>query len=148
MMKDEFNYQLVPYNYAHCLNSQCQKTGECLRYIAAQHCPKECTTINIINPACIPSDSRACAYFHSAKKVHVAWGIKHLFDSIPYKQVYELKNRMLGHFGRNKYYRFYRKELFLTPEDQEYIRHLFQQQGVVEEPAFESYSEEYQWSCD
>lgn len=144
-MKDEFNYELVPYNYAHCLNSQCQKKGECLRYIAAQHCPKECITMNILNPAYLLSDSGSCTHFHSAKKVRVAWGIKDLFDSVPYKQVYGLKNRMLGHFGRNKYYRFYRKEQFLTPEEQEYIRHLFQQQGVVGEPAFESYSEEYQW---
>lgn len=52
---------------------------------------------------------------------------------------------MLSHFGRGLYYRFYRKEKYLSPEQQEYIRRIFRQKGITEEPAFESYTEEYKW---
>ena len=43
------------------------------------------------------------------------------------------------------YYRFYRKEKYLSPEQQEYIRRIFRQKGITEEPAFDSYTEEYKW---
>lgn len=51
---------------------------------------------------------------------------------------------MISHFGRGMYYRFYRKERFFDPEQQEYVRRLFRQKGIKEEPVFESYSYESQ----
>ena len=144
-MENEFNYQSVPYNFAHCFNHQCPKAGKCLRNIAAQHCINNYPTLRIINPAAIPADANACPHFRSATKIHVAWGIKHLLDNVPYKNVYELKSQMIAHFGRGRYYRFYRKECYLAPEQQAYIRQLFRNQGIKEEPAFEAYSDEYSW---
>jgi len=77
--------------------------------------------------------------------VRVAWGIKHLLDDVPYKSLQPLKNQLIAYFGRGKYYRFYRKECSLSPEDQKYIRQTFRQHGIKKEPAFETYSEEYRW---
>ncbi|WP_369892827.1 DUF6078 family protein [Bacteroides sp. AN502(2024)] len=47
--------------------------------------------------------------------------------------------------GRGTYYRFYRKERYLSLEQQEYIRRIFRQKGIAEESAFDSYIEEYMW---
>lgn len=144
-MEEEFDYQLVPYNFAHCFNNQCPKAGKCLRNIAAQHCTNNYPTLRIINPACIPANADKCSHFQSAEKINVAWGIRNLFDNVPHKNVSVLKSQMLAHFGRGKYYRFYRKECYLSPEDQAYIRQLFQRYGYKDEPAFESFSKEFDW---
>ncbi|MEY8686737.1 DUF6078 family protein [Bacteroides sp. AN502(2024)] len=53
------------------------------------------------------------------------------------------KNQMLGYFERGMYYRFYRKEKYLSSGQQEYIRRIFRQNGITEEHAFDSYTEEY-----
>lgn len=144
-MESNFDYNSVPYAFAHCFNNQCPKAAKCLRNLAAQHCTNSSPTLRIINPTCIPTDGGACAHFKSNRKIHVAWGIKHLLDNVSYKDVHELKAWIMAYFSRGKYYRFYRKESYLTPEDQEFIRNAFRQRGIKEEPVFESYSEEYRW---
>lgn len=144
-MESNFDYDSVPYAFAHCFNNQCPKAEKCLRHLAAQHCTNNYPTINIINPACIPADTDTCPHFQPTQKIHVAWGIHNLLDNVPYKDVHELKAWLIAHFGRGKYYRFYRKESYLTPEDQAFIRRMFRQKGIEQEPTFESYSEEYKW---
>lgn len=144
-METNFDYQLVPYTFNHCFKHECAKAKNCLRNIAARNCTGSSITLRIINPACIPADADACPYFTSDQKIRVAWGIRHLLDNVPYKDVFEIKSRLMGYFGRAKYYRFYRNEKYLTPDDQAFVRKLFRQKGIKEEPVFESYSEEYQW---
>ena len=144
-MQNKINPEAAPYNYARCFNNQCPKADNCLHRMAALNDTNEYPFIKSVNPQCFPVDGRACPYFQSAQKIHVAWGIKHLLDEVPYKDVFELKHRMLGYFGRGKYYHFYREECFLTPEDQNYIRQLFLQKGITKEPVFENYSDEYRW---
>lgn len=136
---------LAPYSYARCFNSQCAKADNCLHRLAALHDTPEYTSIPTINPLCIPADSNRCPFFQSTQKVRVAWGIKHLLDDVPYKSIQPLKSQLIAYFGRGKYYRFYREECGLSPEDQKYICQAFRQHGIKKEPAFEAYSEEYRW---
>lgn len=144
-MENQYPEPLAPFNFARCFNTQCSKANSCLHHLAAVHDTPEYTSLRVVNPIRIPKDKTLCPYFQSTQKIHVAWGIEHLFDEVRYKYVKTLKNQLIGYFGRGKYYRFYRKECYLTPEDQEYIRKMFQKTGITEEPVFESYSDEYRW---
>lgn len=144
-MNDEFNYKSVPSGFAHCLQNKCSKAGKCLRNIAAQNVTTEYPYMTIVKPVCIPADGEQCPYFRPAEKIRVAWGVTRIFDNVPHKDATELKNRIIGHFGRSRYYRFYRKEYCITPEDQALIRKLFRQKGFQEEVSFDAYSEEYKW---
>lgn len=144
-MENLSEHALAPYNFSRCFNAQCLKADTCLHRLAAIYDTAEHPHIHAINPLCIPADTEQCPYFRSAQKVRVAWGITHLFDDVPYKHLHPLKNQLITHFGRGKYYRFFRKESGLFPEDQEYICKSFQQYGIQENPAFDSYSDEYRW---
>ena len=144
-MKHSSEKPLAPANYSRCFNTQCTKADNCLHRLAALHDTPEYSSIRIINPLCIPTDSSQCTYFQSAQKIRVAWGINHLLDEVPYKTLQPLKSQLIAHFGRGKYYRFYREECYLSPEDQNYVRQTFRQYGIPGEPAFNSYSEEYRW---
>ena len=57
-----------------------------------------------------------------------------------------MRNQLVGHFGKTTYYRFYRQEQGLFPKAQAYIRQVFKQYGIAEEPKFERYSEEYSYN--
>lgn len=144
-MKSKSPSPLAPYNFARCFNTQCAKADNCLHRLAALHDTPEYPTIRIINPMCIPADSSKCTYFISSEKIHVAWGIKHLFDNVLHKDVQTIKSQLFAHFSKGKYYRFYREECYLTPEDQNFIRKVFRQNGIKEEPAFDAFSDEYRW---
>ena len=114
-MKHSSEKPLAPANYSRCFNNQCPKADNCLHRLAALRDTPEYPSIRIINPLCIPEDSSQCAYFQSTQKIHVAWGISHLLDEVPYKNLQPLKSQLIAHFGRGKYYRFYREESYLSP---------------------------------
>ena len=145
-MEENFDYQAVPCGFTHCFNNQCPKGEKCLHCLVAMHSTNQYPTLSVVNPNCIPEDANACSFYKPVRKIRVAWGVKHLLDNVPHKDAEVLKSQMLGYFGRGMYYRFYRKEKYLSPEQQEYIRRIFRQKGIIEEPAFDSYTEEYNGS--
>ena len=145
MNDNKLKNKTVPFNYARCYNEQCPKACNCLRRMAALLTTADTSYISIINPMCIPATGIDCPHFQNAEKIHVAWGISHLLDNVPYKDGTNIKQQLIGHFGKTLYYRFYREERFLSPTDQNYIRQLFRRKGITEEPVFDSYTDEYNW---
>ena len=144
-MKKEVFTLSAPYVYTRCLNDQCAQGENCLRRLAALYDTSDSIYISIINPVHYPADDAHCPYFQTTEKFRAAWGVKHLLDAIPYKEATEIKRLLVGHFGKTRYYRFYREEYYLTPQDQAYIQRLFRKKGIIEEPAFERYTDEYKW---
>lgn len=144
-MENHFNYESVPGNFVHCFNHQCVKSDNCLRRLAAGHCTATHPIIRTVNPLCVPEDTGACPYYCSAQKMRKAWGIKHLLDRVPCEDAKELKAQMIAHFSKTSYYRYYRQEQGLSPEDQAFVRRIFKRKGIAGEPAFDHYTEEYIW---
>lgn len=145
MEEEQYNSLAAPQDFARCLNSQCPQASKCLRHLAAQHDSADYLYITIINPARYPADGNRCECFKAAVKVHVAWGLKRLLDRIPYEDAVSIRMQMTGHYGKSGYYRFYRGERGLMPEDQAYIKRLFRNKGIKEEPAYQRYTDEYIW---
>ena len=145
-MKDNFNYQSVHYVFADCFICQCVHREECLHHLAAENSTSQYPTLSIINPNRIPADTTGCPYFREARKQRVAWGIRHLLDNVPHKYAAPMRNLFINHFGKTTYYRFYRQEQGLFPKAQAYIRQVFKQNGIAEEPEFERFSEEYSYN--
>lgn len=144
-MEKDFDYKLVPSGFGHCFNNDCPQADSCLRHLVAKHSVSGDPFIRIINPAYYPADGNACTHFKQCQKVRMAWGIVHLYDNLPSKIVPGLRSQLICHFTKALYYRFYRKEYAIIPRDQLFIRQQFKQRGISEEPAFEYYTEEYEW---
>lgn len=142
-MDNKLDYQLVPLYYAHCFNAQCVKSNQCLRYMAATSCTSQAPFLSIVNPYRIPADTSMCPFFQSSQKERHAWGVKHIFDNLPHKKAQIMRKQIIAHFGKNAYYRFYREENMLSPQDQVFIQKVFTQHGIKEEPNFDRYTYEY-----
>ena len=63
IMNKDLNYDLLPYKFAHCMNSRCKRADECLRYKAMQHIPAERKTVTIVTPACTNPANGDCSFF-------------------------------------------------------------------------------------
>ena len=144
-MKNEFDYQEVPYDFAHCLNDQCTQVNHCLRHLAAANSTSIRKFFPIVNPAHYPKERDKCPFFKSQIKKRIALGITNLLDNVPHKTALLLRRQMVEHFGKTLYYRFLRKENELLPEHQIVIKQLFEQNGINEEPVFDSYRESFDW---
>ncbi|WP_294630152.1 DUF6078 family protein [uncultured Bacteroides sp.] len=144
-MKEEAGSQSVPYNFVRCFNEQCPQASKCLRHIAAQNKTTDCFYISIVNPTHYPAAGEPCPYFKSANKIRMAWGMKRMLDRIPYEDAVSIRAQMIRRYGKTGYYRLYRGERGLMPKDQEYIRQLFRNKGIKDEPVYQSYTEEYIW---
>ena len=143
-MTDNFNYKEVPGNYAHCLNEQCPRASECLRFQAAQHANSKITMFLVINPKAIASQEK-CSHFRPNQLIRHAVGITHLFDNLPYSKARQIRKQLQRYFERNYYYRIYRQEYYITIEGQDFIRELFRKEGIHEEPVFDKYIDTYIW---
>lgn len=141
-MENIFNYQSVPRHYAHCFNRQCVRSRECLRHLVATNSTAQQDVLTVVNPNRIPSDTSTCPYFRAIEIVRLAWGVKYIFDDVPHKAAKAMRKQIIAHFGKATYYRFYRRERALTPEDQQYIHRVFKQHGIIHEPRFETYTDE------
>ncbi|MDO4755189.1 MAG: DUF6078 family protein [Parabacteroides sp.] len=144
-MENTIDYLSVPHGFAHCFNHSCPKADQCLRALAAKQSASGNSFICIVNPAFYPSEGEVCSFYKKNEKVRMAWGITHLFDEVPYRKACELRKRLISHFNKSHYYRIYRKELPLTPTEQQYILRLFEQEGITKIPTFEFYTEECNW---
>ena len=80
-----------------------------MRRVAALLTTADTSYISIVNPMCIPATGIDCPHFQNAEKIHVAWGISHLLDNVPYKDGTNIKQQLIGHFGKTLYYRFIAK---------------------------------------
>ena len=62
-MNKDFDYNLLPYKFTHCMNGQCKQADKCLRSRAAQHIPIERKTVTFVNPAHTNPANEDCPYF-------------------------------------------------------------------------------------
>lgn len=144
-MKPNFEYNLVPYNFHHCFNAQCLHATDCLRHQVSLHIPPEREAVTIINPARTTPSKDGCPYFMPDRLGRFALGITHLFDTMPHADAIIIKQQMIDHFKTHTYYRYFRKERLITPSGQQYIRQLFLNRGLTEEPVYDEFVEQYDW---
>lgn len=144
-MNTHFDYQTVPHSFAYCLHQQCSLAQQCLRQKIAQNIPIDFKYITIINPSYIPPKDKNCTYFKECKTIRLASGMLHLFDNINHKDAIIIKQQMFAHFKRSMYYRIRNGERFLKPHEQDYIRQLFLDRGITQEPVYDVYIDQYDW---
>ena len=143
-MNKNFNYKDVPRSYLHCLNAQCGRSGDCLRFLAGLHVSKEVLSFSIINPACV-SDVEVCLYFQSNGLTRFALGISRLYDCLPHRDAVRIRDILFKALKRNTYYRIANRERLIRPEEQDLIRAVFEKEGNGAEVVFDEYVDRYMW---
>ncbi|MBQ2315574.1 MAG: hypothetical protein II187_11850 [Treponema sp.] len=134
-----------PADYMLCQNSACAKAAACLRYQCFLTLSTEPLSITVLNPLRYPADGAEENCFRQAQKVRVAWGIRNLYDGIPYKSAVQIKKELLQQFGKTKYYRFFREELGIFPDTRQIFSETFKKYGIQSDPPYARFTEEYDW---
>jgi hypothetical protein len=144
-MKPDFDYRQVSPAYAHCYNANCVRAADCLRHFVTHYVAAHRIDILVINPDLTRPDDGNCPYFRTNRTKRFASGISHLYDNLTYNDALEIKRCMIAHFHKNTYSRMLNKQRLIKPKEQAFIRQLFKDRGIVTEPVFDEFVEEYEW---
>lgn len=134
-----------PDRYILCQNDNCKNAPRCLRNMCYKQIPSDKRAIIVFNPAFYPTGNDTCTEFRTSEKIKIAWGIRNFFGSLPHAKAIAIKSALIYHFGKTKYYRFFREELPIMPKDQRTIKTIFLQNGVETEPNFSRFTEDFNW---
>ena len=138
-MDKKIYYSNVPDGFVHCFNASCEFAVSCLRFQMGRVISSTCKTVNVVNPSFSSLFEQECPEFVPINGVHYAFGMDHLYDSIPYGTAVKIKQHLLMAFGKNIYYRYKRKEKCFTPSEQAFVYEVFKLYGVKERPMFDFY---------
>lgn len=140
LSKAEISGPAMPFNWTYCFNGQCPRSGDCLRFLTGEAVPDSITSGQAVFPNALNGGN--CPYYHLARKVRMAWGFRHLFDTVRVADVKLVRDRMTRLLkGVTNYYRYNHGKKRLSPEQQEEIRKIFAEYGYVENIEFDQYEE-------
>ena len=125
----------------YCLNKDCTKRMECLRFANSLEEATNTDIVSIVNPKYYPDYVNGCKNFAIIKKIEIAWGIKNLFTDLPYQKAKNIKREMIEYFNRTKYYKFFREEIPITQQEQVEIKQIFEKHYVYSQPNYTRYTE-------
>ena len=86
-MEKQPQFPFAPKDFARCLNATCPRSQNCLRRTAALQDTDEHLFLKVVNPLRYPKEGEECELFRSTDKVRMAWGVTHLLDNVPYKEL-------------------------------------------------------------
>ena len=108
-------YNQLPYDYAHCAGTHCEKASQCLRHTASR-CSKRVDGSNIymmVNSKVI-ANKQPCPFFDPNSKERFTWGILRIYDNVRLADLSDIQQNLIYTFGHTVYYLIKRKERVLT----------------------------------
>lgn len=121
-------WDMVPERWPLCFNQNCQLHEACLRYQAGLLAPQSLTIAQCVTPRAVTNER--CAHFASMELQIFAYGFSTIYDRVLKTDYTPLRKAMTSHLsGKRYYYEYMRGERALSPEQQGWIRNLFDSFG-------------------
>lgn len=134
------DFEEVPVWFPVCINKDCPRKDECLRYQATSALPAGHKTLFCIAPSQWESDG--CPHFEEIRTVRMARGFSKLFDQVLQKHAAKLREDITSVLhGTRIYYECRDGKRLITPEEQEDMRQLVKRRGYTWEVPFDAYEE-------
>lgn len=146
MKTDKMNNQQhpIPKTYPLCLHAHCPKAETCLRQLAFRRHAELPVHLRLLNPSQCTAQE-CCPYYADSKPVRFAKGFAGFKDHMLPRQYEKFMYLLIGTFGRNKYFRFRRGEILLSPMEQQIVRDVLKRVGVGECLEFDGYVDDINW---
>ena len=140
LLKKAFEYGNVPSLITYCFTEPCPMKNKCIHYLSALYKNEKTDRGDAIFPNALKNGN--CKYFAPLRVVKMAWGFDKLFAEMKVKDAPALRAEMRDYLGsKGQYYRYKLGQLKLLPEQQAYIKQLFNRYGY-KDVEFDHFSEE------
>ena len=132
-------------SYAVCYSQTCTLRQHCLRWQLSSYLPESrrlttCTNLN--NPA---MQTETCPMYRNDHPVRMPLGIAKMYYDMPQRIAHPLKQFLIQHFNRKRYYEYHSGYRPVPPAHEQYIRQTIIRFGWQQPIEFNSYVEDYLW---
>ena len=75
-------YNQIPYDYAHCAGTHCEKASQCLHHTAYMMLETGGREQYMMVSPNVIADKQPCPFFDSNCKERFVWGISRIYDNV------------------------------------------------------------------
>lgn len=133
------------HHYQLCFVSECPLKTTCLHWLVGQQLESNELTINCINPMHPSIRSNQCILYRKNHIARYAKGMMHFFDDMPHLKETRIRGRLISAYGRRQFYEFRNGVKLISPEMQDFISKVCQDENWNEEPHYDEWTEDYLW---
>lgn len=140
----ELTFDQRPWAWPVCFIDKCPDKEQCLRHRVALLAPEDVQFAFAVTPAVLKK--KPCPMFRKEEIMRAAKGMTRLLMNVKSADLIALRAQLRAYLGgRTAYYRYWRGEYVLTPEQQADIADIFRTFGYNEPPLFDSYEERFRF---
>ena len=143
--REELFAEKASKSYAICYSETCPLRTHCLRWQLRTFTPKDlrmATCVNLNNPA-MQTDN--CPVYRDDSPVRMPLGISKMYYDMPQRIAHPLKQHLIQHFNRKRYYEYHSGYKPVPPDHEQFIRQTILRFGWTAPIEFGSYVEDYLW---
>lgn len=143
--REELFAEKASKSYAICYSETCPLRTHCLRWQLRTYTPKDLrmtTSVNLNNPS---MQTDHCPVYRDDQPVRMPLGISMIYYDLPQRIARPLKQHLIQHFNRKRYYEYHSGYRPVPPDHVQYILKTVASYGWTQPVEFNSYVEEYLW---
>ena len=128
-----------------CFMHECPLHETCLRWMTGQYISGERHIVTSVNPYYPTVNTKQCSMYQKDDIVNYAIGMMHIFDTIPYPIARSVKKRLINLFSRKRFYEYRNGDRPISPQAQQQIARIFNEEGWNGEIKYDGWQEDYLW---
>ena len=128
-----------------CYTQTCPLHLHCLRWQLQSYTPKDrriTYCVNLNNPA---MQTESCPMYRNDQPIRMPLGISKMYYDMPQRIAHPLKQFLIQHFNRKRYYEYHSGYKPVPPDHEKYIRQTILRFGWQQPIEFNSYVEDCLW---
>lgn len=134
----------IPAGYSVCLHEVCPMAKTCLHQLVYGQWERMGKIVGLINPThCTRNEE--CPHYASCQPERFAKGFTAFRKQMFPGQYDKFMSTLTWQLGRNKYFKYRKGAVLLTPEEQSMIRRALEQCGANPNMEFDEYIEAIHW---
>ena len=107
-------YNQLPYDYAHCAGTHCEKASQCLRHTAYTMLESSGRERYMMLNSKVIMGAQPCPYYEQKRKKRFAWGISRIYDNVRMADLKRVRHEVMVCFGSEVYYKVKQQRRAIT----------------------------------
>ena len=131
--------------YLPCFVDTCPRHENCLHWLTGKYTTDTSINILCVNPVNPNIKANKCELYREAVTGIYARGMMHFFEMMPRQIECNIKGRLIGIYSRKRFYEYRNGVRLISPEQQQQIARICQQEGWTGEMHYDGWEEDFLW---
>ena len=144
MSQEEIFRQKAPH-YLLCFIERCPLREHCLRWLVGRQANATTVSVTSVNPLLAQAGTDQCPQYRENVTAPHAKGMVHFYDDMPRRMEVRIKGRLISRYARRQYYEYRNGVRLISPQMQQDIARICQEEGWTQPLHFDAFQYDYVW---